>query len=105
MLRKLPFSGVQDFSKLRTDFAVYVDKTAIIHKMVSFYKTVFLSRPRRFGKSLLCSTLAALFENDRDLFKGLAIESLPWEWKEYPVVHLGMSAEDFAAGIEKLLGH
>jgi len=104
MLRKLPLSGVQDFAKIRTEYAVYVDKTAYIHKMISNYNSVFFARPRRFGKSLTCSTLKAIFENKRDLFKGLAIEALPWEWKEYPVVHLDMSAENFMAGKERLVG-
>jgi len=104
MLRKLPLSGVQDFAKMRNDFAVYVDKTAYVHKMISNHNSVFFARPRRFGKSLTCSTLKAIFENKRDLFKGLAIEALPWEWKEYPVVHLDMSAENFMAGKERLIG-
>jgi len=103
MLRKLPLSGVQTFSDVVNDFAVYVDKTAYIHDMISNYKTVFFSRPRRFGKSLTCSTLKSIFENKKDLFKGLAIEALPWEWKEYPVIHLDMSAENFAAGKERLI--
>jgi hypothetical protein len=103
MLRKLPFSGVQTFADVINDYAVYVDKTAYIHNFISNYKTVFLSRPRRFGKSLTCSTLKAIFENQKDLFKGLAIEALPWEWKEYPVVHFGMSAENFVAGKERLI--
>ena len=103
MLRKLPFSGVQDFAKVRNDYAVYVDKTAYIHNLISNYNTVFFARPRRFGKSLTCSTIKAIFENQKDLFKGLAIEALPWEWKEYPVVHLDMSAANFTAGKERLI--
>jgi hypothetical protein len=103
MLRKLPFSGVQTFADVINDYAVYVDKTAYIHNFISNYKTVFLSRPRRFGKSLTCSTLKAIFENKKDLFKGLAIEALPWEWKEYPVVHLDMSAENCRAGKNRLI--
>ncbi|MDR1813213.1 MAG: AAA family ATPase, partial [Candidatus Fibromonas sp.] len=103
MLRKLPLSGVQTFADVINDFAVYVDKTAYVHKMISNYKSVFFARPRRFGKSLTCSTLKAIFENKRDLFKGLAIEALPWEWKEYPVVHLDMSAANFMAGKERLI--
>jgi len=103
MLRKLPFSGVQTFSDVINDFAVYVDKTAYIHSFISNYKTVFLSRPRRFGKSLTCSTIKAIFENKKDLFKGLAIEALPWEWKEYPVVHLDMSAANCMAGKDRLI--
>ncbi|MDR2583385.1 MAG: ATP-binding protein [Fibromonadaceae bacterium] len=103
MLRKLPLSGVQTFADVINDFAVYVDKTSYIHDMISNYKTVFLSRPRRFGKSLTCSTLKAIFENQKDLFKGLAIENLPWNWKEYPVIHLDMSAENCAAGKDRLV--
>jgi hypothetical protein len=103
MLRKLPLSGVQTFADIVNDFAVYVDKTAYIHNLVSNYKNVFFSRPRRFGKSLTCSTIRAIFENQKDLFKGLAIEALPWEWKEYPVVHLDMSAANFAEGKEGLI--
>ncbi|MDR1829814.1 MAG: ATP-binding protein [Candidatus Fibromonas sp.] len=103
MLRKLPLSGVQTFADIVNDYAVYVDKTAYIHKLISNYKTVFFSRPRRFGKSLTCSTIKAIYENKKDLFKGLAIETLPWEWKEYPVIHFDMSAENFAAGKERLV--
>lgn len=103
MLRKLPLSGVQDFAKIRAEYAIYVDKTAYIHKMISNYNTVFFSRPRRFGKSLTCSTIKAIFENKKDLFKGLAIEELPWEWKEYPVIHFDMSAVNFAAGKDRLV--
>jgi hypothetical protein len=103
MLRKLPLSGVQTFADVINDFAVYVDKTAYMHNMISNYKTVFFSRPRRFGKSLTCSALKAIFENKKDLFKGLAIERLPWEWKEHPVVHLDMSAENCAAGKDRLV--
>jgi len=103
MLRKLPLSGIQDFAKIRNEYAVYVDKTAYIHNLISNYNAVFLSRPRRFGKSLTCSALKAIFENQKDLFKGLAIEALPWEWKEYPVIHLDMSAENCAAGKDRLV--
>ena len=103
MLRKLPLSGVQDFAKIRNEYAVYVDKTAYMHNLISNYNVVFFSRPRRFGKSLTCSALKAIFENQKDLFKGLAIEALPWDWKEYPVVHLDMSAANFAAGKERLI--
>jgi len=102
MLRKLPFSGVQDFAKIR-EYAVYVDKTAYIHNLISNYNIVFFSRPRRFGKSLTCSTLKAIFENKKDLFKGLAIEALSWEWKEYPVIHLDTSAENCTTGKDRLV--
>jgi len=103
MIRKLPLSGIQDFSKIRNDYDVYVDKTAYIHKMITSYNIVFFSRPRRFGKSLTCSAIEAIFENQKELFNGLAIETLPWEWKEYPVIHLDMSASNFMAGKNNLI--
>ena len=80
--------GIQDFADLRSDGWVYVDKTALIHRLVSTGKYYFLSRPRRFGKSLLLSTLKAYFEGKKELFEGLAIADLEKEWKEYPVIHL-----------------
>ncbi|MCL2284211.1 MAG: ATP-binding protein [Fibromonadales bacterium] len=92
--RKLP-SGVQTFSQVRLDYDVYVDKTLHIYNMVNNYKVVFLSRPRRFGKSLTCSTLEALFTNEKKLFKGLAIEKTDWKWKEHPVIRLDTSAANF----------
>ena len=72
-LRKLPI-GIQDFAKLRNENFLYADKTAILYKLVNEATTYFLSRPRRFGKSILCSTLAAYFRGQKELFKGLAIE-------------------------------
>lgn len=69
----------------------YVDKTALVYKLANGVKSNFLSRPRRFGKSLLVSTLHAYFEGRKDLFKGLAIETLENEWKPYPVVHIDLS--------------
>lgn len=78
MARKLPI-GVQGFESIRRDGHAYVDKTAFVHKMVSEGKPYFLSRPRRFGKSLLLSTLKAYFEGRKDLFCGLAIERLEAE--------------------------
>ena len=83
-----------DFENVRSKGYTYVDKTGIIHPLVSdtMGKQFFLSRPRRFGKSLLCSTIQKLFEGRRDLFKGLAIDSLPWDWTvKYPVLRLDMS--------------
>ena len=71
-IRKLPV-GIQDFTSLREDGYLYVDKTALVYKMVTTGKPYFLSRPRRFGKSLLLSTLEAYFLGRKDLFKGLAI--------------------------------
>ncbi|GHU16228.1 ATPase AAA [Spirochaetia bacterium] len=88
---KLPL-GIQTFSTIREDGYHYVDKTARIHELVSGSGYVFfLSRPRRFGKSLLCSTLRSLFEGHRDLFKNLAIDSLGWDWKKYPVIHIDLN--------------
>ena len=68
--------GIQSFESLRTNGYVYVDKTAYIYKLATEGKYYFLSRPRRFGKSLIVSTMAADFRGKRDLFKGLAIENL-----------------------------
>ncbi|MCM1109662.1 MAG: ATP-binding protein [Clostridium sp.] len=87
--------GVQSFEKIRKEGYVYVDKTALIHKIVISGQYYFLSRPRRFGKSLLLSTLEALFLGRRDLFRGLAIDSLLWEWVEYPVFHLDLNVTDY----------
>ena len=68
--------GIQNFEKLRKDGYVYVDKTAWVHRLVTTGSYYFLSRPRRFGKSLLISTLEAYFLGNRELFKGLAIEQV-----------------------------
>jgi hypothetical protein len=93
--RKLPIGGVQTFSKLREEYDVYVDKTQHVYDIVSKYGAVFLSRPRRFGKSLLCSTIEAIFKGEKELFEGLAISKTDWEWKEHPVIYLDMSLGDF----------
>lgn len=79
--------GVQTFSDIIEEGMIYVDKTALIYNMAKKYKYVFLSRPRRFGKSLLSSTLRSYFEGKKELFKGLAIETLEKEWTEFPVLH------------------
>ncbi|GHV12262.1 ATPase AAA [Fibrobacterales bacterium] len=90
--------GIQTFSTIREDNYHYVDKTARIHDLVTGSGYVFfLSRPRRFGKSLLCSTLGALFEGQRELFKGLAIDSLTWEWKKYPVIRIDLNPGSYAS--------
>ena len=88
--RKLPI-GIQSFEELRTEGYLYVDKTDLVYKLVTEGKQYFLSRPRRFGKSLLTTTFRAYFEGKKDLFKGLAIEKLETEWKSYPVFHLDFS--------------
>jgi hypothetical protein len=83
--------GIQDFEKLRSLNAVYVDKTDLIYKLTHSSTSVFLSRPRRFGKSLLSSTLQYYFEGRKDLFEGLALERLETEWIKYPVFHFDLS--------------
>ena len=87
--------GVQDFESIITDGYVYVDKTALIHRLVTEGKIYFLSRPRRFGKSLLVSTLKTYFLGKKDLFKGLAIDGQETEWAEYPVFHIDFNGENF----------
>ena len=73
-----------------TDGFLYVEKTALIHSLLERTGQYFLSRPRRFGKSLLLSTFKAIFQGRRDLFAGLAIDSLPFEWKSHPVIHIDL---------------
>ena len=89
--------GIQHFEKLRTEGFVYVDKTALVHKMVQEGSYFFLSRPRRFGKSMLISTLKAYFEGKRELFQGLAMEQLEQEWRVHPVLHLDLNIEKYAS--------
>jgi hypothetical protein len=83
--------GCQDFEKIRKQGMLYVDKTAIIYELVNSYDYVFLSRPRRFGKSLLTSTLHYYLAGRKDLFTGLAIEKLEKDWIQYPVLHFDLS--------------
>jgi len=97
--------GVQDFPKIRENGYIYVDKTPQIYRLISGVKgAFFLSRPRRFGKSLLCSTLGAIFEGRRELFgeiagrPALAIDGLDWEWKKHPVIRLDLSAGNYGNG-------
>ena len=89
-LKRLPV-GIQTFSEIKNLDMLYVDKTEYIWNMINLSKYIFLSRPRRFGKSLLVSTLQAYFEGKKELFKGLAIEQLEKEWVEYPVLRFDMS--------------
>ena len=92
MARKLYPIGIQTFEEIRNLDNVYIDKTAYVYHMThTSGKYFFLSRPRRFGKSLLVSTFHSYFEGRRDLFEGLAIEKLEKEWAEYPVLHFDMS--------------
>ena len=87
--------GIQDFASIIKDGYVYVDKTDLVHRLVTEGKIYFLSRPRRFGKSLLVSTLKYYFRGRKDLFAGLAIDALEKEWAEYPVFHLDFNGENF----------
>ena len=92
MSRKLYPIGIQTFERIRKEDMLYVDKTEYVYHMThTDGKYFFLSRPRRFGKSLLTSTFRSYFEGRRDLFKGLAIERLETEWTEYPVLHFSMA--------------
>lgn len=92
---KLPI-GVRDFEKLREDGYLYVDKTDLIYKLVHSGSTFFLCRPRSFGKSLLLSTLEAYFKGRRDLFQGLAIESMEKEWALHTVIKLDFSSSVYS---------
>ena len=83
--------GIQNFEKLRDGDYIYVDKTDKLYNLVNQGGYYFLSRPRRFGKSLLVSTLEAYLQGKKELFKGLAIESLEHNWTEYPVLHIDLS--------------
>ena len=91
MAKRLYPLGIQTFSEIRNRNMLYIDKTEYIHRMAYSGKYFFLSRPRRFGKSLLVSTMQSFFEGRKELFKGLAIEKLEKEWTEYPVLHFDMS--------------
>ena len=90
--------GIQNFEKIRDGGFVYVDKTALIYDLVTEGNIYFLSRPRRFGKSLLVSTLKAYFQGKKELFKGLAIDSLEKNWAQYPVFHIDFNGTDFTRG-------
>ena len=93
-LKNLPI-GIQDFEKLRKENYLYVDKTALMHRLVSTGSYYFLSRPRRFGKSLLISTLKAYFLGKKDLFEGLAVEQLEQKWTVHPVLHLDLNTDNY----------
>ena len=105
------------FADIRKDGKVYVDKTDMVYDLVNRYKYVFLARPRRFGKSLLCNTFKAYFQGQKELFEGLKIMELEKEWKTYPVLHFIMSGlknlkvseaktklENFVADYERIYG-
>ena len=89
--------GIQSFEKIRNDNYVYVDKTALVYRLANQGSIYFLSRPRRFGKSLLVSTLENYFLGRKELFSGLAIDSLEHDWTEYPVFHIDFNGTNFTA--------
>ena len=88
--------GIQTFSQLREDGYVYVDKTDLIYQLADRGKIYFLSRPRRFGKSLMLSTLEAYYEGRKELFEGLAISELEKDWFQYPIFHIDFNGDNFA---------
>ena len=96
--------GIQTFSEIIEEKYLYVDKTALIYQLVKGGKYLFLSRPRRFGKSLLMSTLEAYFKGRKGLFHGLAIEKLEEDWTEYPVFRFDLSGENFNSA-DRLIEH
>jgi hypothetical protein len=96
MTHKLPV-GIQDFETIRTENYVYVDKTQLVYQMITKGAMYFLSRPRRFGKSLLVSTLRAIFRGERHLFKGLWIDQSDYTWEQHPVIWLDMSGIENAS--------
>ena len=87
--------GIQNFESLRNDGYFYIDKTALIYQLVKTGSYYFLSRPRRFGKSLLISTLEAYFQGKQELFEGLAMEKLEKDWVKYPVLYLDLNTEKY----------
>ncbi|MBR0050285.1 MAG: AAA family ATPase [Prevotella sp.] len=88
--RRYPI-GIQTFSEIIREGYVYVDKTDLVWHLAHYAKYIFLSRPRRFGKSLLTTTLESYFRGEKELFEGLKIMPLEQEWAQYPVLHLDLS--------------
>jgi len=95
-MKKLPI-GTQSFEILRQKDCVYIDKTKYVFELIENGRVYFLSRPRRFGKSLLISTFEELFKGNKKLFEGLYIYD-KWNWKEkYPVIHLDLGGKEYEA--------
>lgn len=94
-MAKLYPIGIQNFESLREDQYLYIDKTKLVYELAKTGRYYFLSRPRRFGKSLLISTLEAYFQGKKELFQGLAMENLEKDWIEYPVLHLDLNARKY----------
>lgn len=87
--------GIQTFPEIIRNGYIYVDKTEFVYELISSGKYYFLNRPRRFGKSLLISTIETLFKGERDLFRGLAIDNLEWEWHRHEVLHLDLNVRNY----------
>lgn len=87
--------GIQNFEKIRREGYFYIDKTALVYRMVKTGSYYFLSRPRRFGKSLLISTLEAYFQGKKELFEGLAMEKLEKDWITYPILHIDLNTQKY----------
>ncbi len=104
-MKKLLPIGIQTFRKIREENYLYVDKTKQIYDLITTGTTYFLSRPRRFGKSLLISTLEAIFKGEKKLFQGLDIERMDYDWKPYPAVRIDFSSlsKDDPETLEKSL--
>ena len=96
--------GLQSFKEVREGGYAYVDKTDLVYQITHSGKYYFLSRPRRFGKSLFLATLEAYFEGRKELFEGLAIYELEKEWTEYPVIHIDLNTGTFDS-VENLKQH
>ena len=102
-------TDTHDFPSIRRDGCIYVDKTKYIHRLVTTIgtKLFFISRPRRFGKSLTVSALKALFSGRRELFKGLYIDGTDWKWEKFPIIHFEFNdlTTTSLEGFEKDLAH
>ena len=99
MNRKYPV-GIQTFERVREEGYLYIDKTDLVWEMTKESPFVFLSRPRRFGKSLLTTTLSSYFKGQKELFEGLKIMALEKEWESYPVIHLDLSVTKAETSVE-----
>ena len=89
--------GIQNFEKIRKEGYLYIDKTALVYRLAKTGSYYFLSRPRRFGKSLLISTLEAYFQGKKELFEGLAMERLEKDWVKYPILHLDLNISQYSS--------
>ncbi|WP_317165071.1 ATP-binding protein [Parabacteroides distasonis] len=95
MMKKLYPIGIQSFEKLRKENYLYIDKTSFVYELVKSGSYYFLSRPRRFGKSLLLSTFEAYFQGKKELFQGLAVEKMEKDWIQYPILHLDLNTQKY----------